>query len=211
MWRLYLAEKSFETSLEFCHSVSQRDTVLTAQAEHFFEKGDFERAANIFAQTFKSFEEVGIALWSERLCYNNISHCIVVRKFRNSQSVNYHFEAPQCDSRLSHLLLTLNALTRHCCGLDASLQVVLLFVNTNERAALKTFLMKKLETFRPSAKSQRMVLCTWLTEIQLEALNRCTQKTLVEKVSCKPAKLLVGFSCCLCCSLQHPLLSCRLL
>lgn len=204
-----MAEKSFETSLEFCHSVSQRDTVLTAQAEHFFEKGDFERAANIFAQTFKSFEEVGIALWYERAVFIIID--LTVLLFANSQSVNYHFEAPQCYSRLSHLLLTLNALTRHCCGLDASLQVVLLFVNTNERAALKTFLMKKLETFRPSAKSQRMLLCTWLTEIQLEALNRCTQKTLVEKVSCKPAKLLVGFSCCLCCSLQHPLLSCRLL
>eukprot|EP00656_Telonema_subtile_P011843 TRINITY_DN15907_c0_g4_i2.p1 TRINITY_DN15907_c0_g4~~TRINITY_DN15907_c0_g4_i2.p1 ORF type:complete len:1063 (-),score=256.58 TRINITY_DN15907_c0_g4_i2:63-3251(-) len=117
MWRLYLAEKSFETSLEFCNTSSQRDTVLTAQAEHFFDGGDFERAAKIFAQTNKSFEEV-----------------------------------------------------------------VLLFVNRNQRAALKSFLMQKLLTLRPSLGPQRTLLCTWLTEIQLEQLNRCSQHTLVSKM-----------------------------
>lgn len=116
MWRLYLAEKSFETSLEFCNTSSQRDTVLTAQAEHFFEAGDFEMAAKIFAQTNKSFEEV-----------------------------------------------------------------VLLFVNRNQRAALKTFLMQKLLTLRPSLRPQRTLLCTWLTEIQLEQLNTCSQHTMVNK------------------------------
>eukprot|EP00658_Telonema_sp_P-2_P062096 TRINITY_DN5075_c0_g1_i4.p2 TRINITY_DN5075_c0_g1~~TRINITY_DN5075_c0_g1_i4.p2 ORF type:complete len:492 (-),score=128.78 TRINITY_DN5075_c0_g1_i4:186-1661(-) len=62
-----------------------------------------------------------------------------------------------------------------------AVQVVLLFVNRHQRPALKSFLMQKLQTLRPSLRPQRMLLCTWLTEIQLEQLNRCSQHTVVTK------------------------------
>ena len=58
MWRLYLADRSYRTALEFCRSTSQRDKVLTEQADHCFEGGHYEQAAEIYAQTNKSFEEV---------------------------------------------------------------------------------------------------------------------------------------------------------
>jgi len=44
MWRLYLADRSYRTALEFCRSTSQRDKVLTEQADHCFEGGEYEQA-----------------------------------------------------------------------------------------------------------------------------------------------------------------------
>lgn len=51
-------------------------------------------------------------------------------------------------------------------------ELALLFVQRNERAALRTLLMRKLARLRPGRdQTQITALCTWLIEIHLERLN----------------------------------------
>jgi hypothetical protein len=51
-------------------------------------------------------------------------------------------------------------------------ELALLFVQRNERAALRTLLMRKLVRLRPERdRTQITSLCTWLVEIHLERLN----------------------------------------
>lgn len=36
VWRCYLAKGQYDTALQYCKDLSQREKVLTAQADHFF-------------------------------------------------------------------------------------------------------------------------------------------------------------------------------
>jgi len=45
------------------------------------------------------------------------------------------------------------------------------FINKNEKDALKTFLLKKLDTFKPQDVTQITIISTWLLEIFLNQLN----------------------------------------
>jgi hypothetical protein len=67
VWKLFLqrAKKNgdandFETANQYCKDATQREQVLTAQATHYFDSGDFERSAMYFAKTRRSFEEVAL-------------------------------------------------------------------------------------------------------------------------------------------------------
>lgn len=71
VWRLYLDRaldpglpnsSAFDVALRLCkNNVKKRDKVLTAKADFLFNKGEFEKAAVIFARTSKSFEEVTLS------------------------------------------------------------------------------------------------------------------------------------------------------
>ncbi len=49
-------------------------------------------------------------------------------------------------------------------------EVALQFVELDQEEALKTFLLKKIEKIAPRDKTQRTMICTWLTEIFLHEL-----------------------------------------
>ena len=49
-------------------------------------------------------------------------------------------------------------------------EVALQFVELDQEEALKTFLLKKIENIAPRDKTQRTMICTWLTEIFLHEL-----------------------------------------
>jgi hypothetical protein len=51
-------------------------------------------------------------------------------------------------------------------------EVALKFIQMNERDALRTFLIFKLESLRSEDKTQLTILCTWLVEIFLNKLNQ---------------------------------------
>lgn len=117
VWRLYLekAQSSgtrdadgthFETALQKCKTEAQKDEVLTAQADFFFDQRNLDMAAAKYAKTSRSFEEVALK-----------------------------------------------------------------FINIQERAALKSFLLYKLRDLPRDATTQHTILCTWLTEIYLDELN----------------------------------------
>ena len=54
----YLEAEEFSKAREYCGNAQQTDQVLTAEAEHLFAQGEFVRAADLFAKTQRSFEEV---------------------------------------------------------------------------------------------------------------------------------------------------------
>ena len=54
--------RDFDTALELCKTGDQRQTVLTAQADYFFDTREYDRAAEIYAKTRRSFEEVALRL-----------------------------------------------------------------------------------------------------------------------------------------------------
>jgi len=60
VWELYLEKKQFDTALQYCKDPVQKDRVLTTQADYFFTQERFQLAANYYAQTQKSFEEVAL-------------------------------------------------------------------------------------------------------------------------------------------------------
>ncbi|CEG37781.1 vacuolar protein sorting-associated protein 18 [Plasmopara halstedii] len=68
VWKLFLSkamtgtgdDRDFEQALSVCRNGWERQRVLTAQADKLFEKGEFDRAAVIYAKTTRSFEEVAL-------------------------------------------------------------------------------------------------------------------------------------------------------
>ncbi|XP_006454639.1 hypothetical protein AGABI2DRAFT_176125 [Agaricus bisporus var. bisporus H97] len=58
VWKLYLEKGQFETALLFSKTAFQRDQVLSAQAEAYFNEGRYFQAAGCYAQCSATFEEV---------------------------------------------------------------------------------------------------------------------------------------------------------
>lgn len=68
VWKLFLNkaiagngdDRDFEHALSVCRNAWERQHVLTAQADKYFEKEEYDRAAVIYAKTNRSFEEVAL-------------------------------------------------------------------------------------------------------------------------------------------------------
>ena len=60
VWRLHLEAGDYEAALSYCSDLAQRDRVLTAQADHEFERGAYDLAALKYAKTRRSFEAVAL-------------------------------------------------------------------------------------------------------------------------------------------------------
>ena len=106
VWRLHLEAGDYEAALSYCSDLSQRDRVLTAQADHEFERGAYELAALKYAKTRRSFEEVALR-----------------------------------------------------------------FMRAAQRGALQTFLLHKLDAIDERDTPQLTMICTWLTEMYLHAID----------------------------------------
>ncbi|RDB29177.1 Vacuolar protein sorting-associated protein 18 [Hypsizygus marmoreus] len=60
VWKIYLAKGQFDVALKYAKTASQRDRVLSAQANAYFTDGRFFQAAQCYAQCSTSFEEVAL-------------------------------------------------------------------------------------------------------------------------------------------------------
>jgi vacuolar protein sorting-associated protein 18 len=60
MWKLHLERNSFRSALSFCKTPAQKDQVLGARADHYFDHGNFEMAASYYGLTNRPFEEVAL-------------------------------------------------------------------------------------------------------------------------------------------------------
>lgn len=59
VWRVYLQRGAHDASLRYVKTASQRDIVLSAQGDRFFEDGRYIQAAQCYAQSFtRTFEEI---------------------------------------------------------------------------------------------------------------------------------------------------------
>ena len=106
VWRLHLEAGDYEAALSYCSDLAQRDRVLTAQADHEFERGAFDLAALKYAKTRRSFEAVALR-----------------------------------------------------------------FFRAEQRAALQTFLLHKLDAIDERDTPQLTMICTWLCEMYLHAID----------------------------------------
>jgi hypothetical protein len=52
--------REFDTALKFCKTTAQRDEVTTSQADYFFEKRNYDLAAQHYARTRRPFESVAL-------------------------------------------------------------------------------------------------------------------------------------------------------
>ncbi|EJF66976.1 hypothetical protein DICSQDRAFT_95920 [Dichomitus squalens LYAD-421 SS1] len=58
VWKIYLEKGKFDVALQYATSAPQRDKVMSAQAQAFFNEGRYFQAAQCYAQCSLSFEEV---------------------------------------------------------------------------------------------------------------------------------------------------------
>ena len=60
IWRVHLDQNQFDLALNHCSQPYQKSQVLLGQAHHCFGRHQYERAAQLYAQTDASFEEVAL-------------------------------------------------------------------------------------------------------------------------------------------------------
>lgn len=58
LWSVYLEKQSFEAALKYTKTPKQRSLVHAAQGDAYFAQGRYIQAAEAYAQSSKSFEEV---------------------------------------------------------------------------------------------------------------------------------------------------------
>ncbi|KAJ3294846.1 hypothetical protein HDU79_010354 [Rhizoclosmatium sp. JEL0117] len=85
VWRFYLSRKNFDTALTFTKTESERDRVITAQAEYYFSEKRYRLAATYFAQSqCLSFEEIALRFIS--LNENGALKQFLLKKLENLNS-----------------------------------------------------------------------------------------------------------------------------
>jgi hypothetical protein len=168
-WKLYLAEGKFELALEYTDTDQQVERVNNAKADFLFEQGAFEAAAKIYAETGRSFEEVALK-------FVNISSGLPVplattlglpKESALTSGKNAASKDPAAAALVSPI-----SLARTTPQLQAE-----------ARSALKAYLMAKLVTLEPSELTQQVMICTWLTEIFLDNINRLQEGTVESAAS----------------------------
>ncbi|KAF5384929.1 hypothetical protein D9615_001406 [Tricholomella constricta] len=60
VWKIYLEKQQFDVALRYAKSAGQRDHVLSAQADAYFNEGRFFQAAQCYAQCSTPFEKVAL-------------------------------------------------------------------------------------------------------------------------------------------------------
>lgn len=60
VWKIYLEKGQYDSALEYTHTASQRDIVISAQAQAYFEQGRYFQAAHCYSQSSVSFEDVAL-------------------------------------------------------------------------------------------------------------------------------------------------------
>ena len=60
VWKIYLEKGQYESALEYTRTAAQRDTVISAQAQAYFDQGRYFQAAQCYSQSSVSFEDVAL-------------------------------------------------------------------------------------------------------------------------------------------------------
>lgn len=169
-WKLYLADSKFDLALDYTDTDQQAERVNNAKADYLFEQGAFEAAAKIYAETGRSFEEVALK-------FVNMASGLPV-PLATTLGVTKDATASSSSrgaggvSSSSGALLSPISLSRSSPQLQAE-----------ARSALKAYLMAKLVTLDPTELTQQVMICTWLTEIFLDNINRLQEGTVESAAS----------------------------
>jgi len=60
VWKTYLEKGQYDSALEYTHTAAQRDIVISAQAQAYFDQGRHFQAAHCYSQSSVSFEDVAL-------------------------------------------------------------------------------------------------------------------------------------------------------
>jgi hypothetical protein len=60
VWKIYLEKGQYDSALEYTHTAAQRDIVMSAQAQAYFDQGRYFQAAHCYSQSSVSFEDVAL-------------------------------------------------------------------------------------------------------------------------------------------------------
>ncbi|KAF9569895.1 DigA protein [Agrocybe pediades] len=60
VWRIYLEKRQFDAALRYAKTAHQRDQILLAQANSYFDNGQYFQAAQSYAHCSATFEEVAL-------------------------------------------------------------------------------------------------------------------------------------------------------
>ena len=150
VWKIYLEkaingeDKHFDTAMEYCQRIQDREQVVRARAEFYLAVNKFEQAARIYVQANLPFDEVVLRLL--RVTSANISdRNAIINKLITSQML-----APPVS--LAQMGL------KEC----------------PELHALRIYLQEKLNLLPSSSKSQRTMIATWICEIFIHHITAST-------------------------------------
>jgi len=152
-WKLYLRDNKFEEALDYCDTDAQEERVLNAKADYLFEQASFEEAAQIYAKTKRSFEEVALK-------FVNVAKGAPVpnaTSIRAGGAGSDDASSAPSGPQMSALSVAGRVSTT---------------LQSEARAALKTYLLAKLNALEATELTQQVMVCTWLTEIFLDNINR---------------------------------------
>ncbi len=159
LWKIYLEraasgdETMFDAAYSQCRNPEHRATVTRARAEFLLAKGDLSRAATYFGRSdAASFEDVVLRLLSNvnNLHSSSSSSTVADSGDEKTRNVKYLSSAGYVSPNSALRLATTDG---------------------PELSALRIYLLEKLRTLSPSAKSQRTMICTWLCEIFLHQIS----------------------------------------
>lgn len=60
VWKTYLEKGQYDLALQYTHTAAQRDTVISAQAQAYFDQGRYFQAAHCYSQSSVPFEDVAL-------------------------------------------------------------------------------------------------------------------------------------------------------
>ena len=60
VWKIYLAERSFDAAMRFARLPAHKDQVAVAHGDHLVAHGRYVEAAGVYGRSSKSFEEVAL-------------------------------------------------------------------------------------------------------------------------------------------------------
>ena len=99
VWKTYLEKGQYESALEYTHTAAQRDIVISAQAQAYFDQGRYFQAAHCYSQSSVSFEDVALKFLDvgER---DSLRSYLVSRLERTQKGVSWTRQVSHVDSRI---------------------------------------------------------------------------------------------------------------
>lgn len=186
VWKLYLNravaagdDALFESALSFSKTPAQKVEIMRARASASIQQGRLHLAAIYYAQSGLSFDEVALTLL----------HCLDFSSSYNSSNSNSNNTGGTTEGvapQFGNALLESNASYFNApCDTDA-LQAQPAYTRVNHNSSsfvdaaiatgaaltpLKVFLLQVLRSLPSSAKMQRTMLCTWLSDLYLHQIS----------------------------------------
>ena len=168
MWRLFLQQGRYEEALEYAESEEDKQEVRVLHADYYFHNRQYQLAAKLYAKTNRPFEEV--ALKFVQLSSDKQSIARTPQQPAQQTQSSAHMEGAHADgvNGTHGGGSTAGGHGESGAGGVGSSSTSSL----DARSALKIYLLEKLEQLPSTAIIQQMMICTWLTEIFLDNINR---------------------------------------